>query len=151
MLRQRLPQLGTSVEAILRTGQDLIAAKGSCTHGEFGQLFDRESAHYVGMGIRSAQKLIAIAGHPAVANAKHVSLLPPSWGTLYELSRAEVADVECRCESLKEGFTVRPCTGVSRNRQCCQSASDGALTDPESGFGDRIGSPSPGPLTPPPC
>lgn len=34
-----------------------------------------------------AQRLMQIASNPALANATHVSLLPPSWGTLYELSR----------------------------------------------------------------
>jgi len=30
-----------------------------------------------------------IARHPVISNTKHVSHLPPSWGTLYQLTRVE--------------------------------------------------------------
>jgi N6-adenosine-specific RNA methylase IME4 len=38
---------------------------------------------------RTAQMLMAVAEHPVLANAKHVSYLPASWGTLYELSKID--------------------------------------------------------------
>ncbi len=41
----------------------------------------------VPLGIRSAQMLMTVAEHPTLSNTKHVSLLPPSWGTLYELTK----------------------------------------------------------------
>ena len=31
--------------------------------------------------------LMAIAEHPAISNTNHGSYLPPSWGTLYELTK----------------------------------------------------------------
>jgi hypothetical protein len=38
-------------------------------------------------GPRSARMLMAIAANPVLSDRKHVSDLPPSWGTLYQLSR----------------------------------------------------------------
>ena len=32
---------------------------------------------------------MAIAEHPTLSNTNHGSLLPASWGTLYELTKAE--------------------------------------------------------------
>jgi hypothetical protein len=37
--------------------------------------------------IRTAQRLMAIANHPVISNTTHAPLLPPSWMTLYELSK----------------------------------------------------------------
>jgi len=36
---------------------------------------------------RTAQRLMAVAADARLANPTHVSLLPPSWGTLYELTK----------------------------------------------------------------
>jgi hypothetical protein len=71
------------VEAILETGRLLIEAKAALNHGEFESViqlklpFDR----------RTAQRLMAIARHPVVSNAAHAPHLPPSWMTLYELTK----------------------------------------------------------------
>ena len=38
-------------------------------------------------GERTARRFMTIANHPILSKANHGSLLPPSWGTLYELSK----------------------------------------------------------------
>lgn len=86
--------LASSVEAILRTAHRFIAAKAVCAHGEFGKLFDKDGPDYSGVGDSSAQHLMAIARHAVLGNPERVPVLPPSWGTLYELSKAEPAQVE---------------------------------------------------------
>jgi hypothetical protein len=43
---------------------------------------------------RTAQRLMAIAEHPSLSNPTHVSVLPASWGTLYELSKIDGCTVE---------------------------------------------------------
>ena len=53
-------------------------------HGECERMFGQS---LVPFGIRSAQMLMAVAQHPVISNTKHVSFLPPSWGTLYELTK----------------------------------------------------------------
>ena len=45
---------------------------------------------------RTAQRLMAIAGNPVIANAAHASLLPPSWGTLYELTKLPSVQLEAK-------------------------------------------------------
>ena len=41
----------------------------------------------VPFGVRTAQFLMAIAEHSILSNTKHASLLPPSWMTVYELTK----------------------------------------------------------------
>ena len=42
----------------------------------------------------TAEQLIAIARHPILANPDHAQNLPPSWTTLYRLSRLSEREVE---------------------------------------------------------
>lgn len=72
-----------SVKAILEVGRLLSEAKQALPHGEFGSMC--ESA--LPFTARTAQMLMAIAADPRLTNPKHVSLLPPHWGTLYELTK----------------------------------------------------------------
>lgn len=79
-------QLGKSVEAIIEVGRLLVKAKADLEHGEWLRMFE---SNFVPFGIRSAQMLMAIAEHSALTNTKHVSYLPPSWGSLYLLTKVE--------------------------------------------------------------
>jgi hypothetical protein len=38
---------------------------------------------------RTTQTLMEIASHPILSNTQYVAHLPPSWGTLYELTKLE--------------------------------------------------------------
>ena len=82
--------LGRSVEAILEVGRALLAAKAALDHGTWERLFTGHAEAIerpVPFSIRSAQRFMAIAEHPILSQATHVSSLPPAWGTLYELTR----------------------------------------------------------------
>jgi hypothetical protein len=79
-------QLGKSVEAIIEVGRLLVKAKADLPHGEWGRLFEDG---LVPFSIDTAQRLMAIAMHPALSNAAHARYLPPAWGTLYELTKVE--------------------------------------------------------------
>jgi hypothetical protein len=83
---QFVEQITTSwrgaVESIIRTGQLLVRAKAVLDHGEFGDMI----ASKLPFGARTAQMLMKIASHPIIGNTKHVSHLPPSWGTLHALT-----------------------------------------------------------------
>ena len=50
-------------------------------------------------GERTAQRLVTIANDPRLSNATHVSHLPQSWYTLYELTK--VPDLDSRPLSLR--------------------------------------------------
>jgi hypothetical protein len=84
-----------SVEAIVNTGRELLAAKAKLPHGEWGRLTGQTTRQpMLPFGWRSAQTLMAIASHPALSNAQHVAHLPPSWGTLAVLSQLPADVVE---------------------------------------------------------
>jgi hypothetical protein len=44
-------------------------------------------ARPVPFGVRTAERYMAVAAHPLLSKATHGSSLPPSWRTLYDLSR----------------------------------------------------------------
>ncbi len=90
-------QLGKSVEAIIETGRLLIRAKADIAPGEWVRFFDEG---LVPFSVNTAQRLMKIAAHPQLSNAAHVQHLPPSWGTLYELSKAEPLKLK---NALKDG------------------------------------------------
>jgi len=73
----------SSVEGILRAGRLLIEAKADLPHGEFGAMCARD----LPFSERTAQRLMAIGQDNRLSNPTHVSLLPASWGTLYELTK----------------------------------------------------------------
>jgi hypothetical protein len=79
-----------AVEATFATGRDLIAAKATLKHGEWERMFTghpKAVLKPLPFSVRTAEMLMAIARHPILSNAQHVSLLPRSWGTLYELTK----------------------------------------------------------------
>lgn len=89
-----------SVEAIFETGRLIAEAKAALPHGEFGQMIESE----LPFGPSTARRLMMIAADPKLANPAHVHVLPPSWGTLYELTKLDEQTFERR---MSEG-TIRP-------------------------------------------
>lgn len=74
--------------AIFKLGGDLIAAKegpSKLPHGEFIAMVESD----LPFKRNTAQRLMAIARDPRLTNGEHVHHLPPSWGTLYQLSRLD--------------------------------------------------------------
>jgi hypothetical protein len=71
--------LGRSVEAIIATGRDLQGAKNELDRSEFLLLLER-----LKISESAACKFMTIAAN--LSDFSHCEKLPPSWGTLYELS-----------------------------------------------------------------
>jgi hypothetical protein len=69
-----------STAGIIETGELLLQAREQLDRDVF-------AAMKLPFGQRTAQRLMAIAQHPVLSDATHVSRLPPSWGTLYELTK----------------------------------------------------------------
>jgi hypothetical protein len=68
----------------------LNEAKDTLEHGSFESMVQLK----LPFTPRAAQMFMAIAKHPVISNPKHVSLLPPSWGTLYQITRLPLPLVE---------------------------------------------------------
>jgi hypothetical protein len=77
-----------SVEGIIAAGRNLVEARNEVGHGEWLPLLK-----HIGIGERTAQRLMFIANNLRLANPTHVSHLPPSWGTVYELVKLLPPDV----------------------------------------------------------
>ena len=60
-------------------------------------------------GQRTAEMLMAIANHPILSNPKFVSNLPPSWGTLYEMTRLPEQELETLIENGTINADIRRC------------------------------------------
>ena len=81
-----------SVQGVLEVGRLLIQAKEKCEHGEFLRLFkghENAVSEPVPFSERTAERLIAVASNPVISDPTHVSDLPQSWGTLYELTKLD--------------------------------------------------------------
>ena len=77
-----------SIEGIIQTGRDLIAAKDELPRGEFAKMVEMDLL----FSRRTAQQLMQIAGHPAIANAQPGTDLPPSWVVLARLASLSADD-----------------------------------------------------------
>ena len=98
---QRIPDLqgwadrinrhvGSAVASIISVGRELQAAKSALQHGEWGRLFvghPEAVKKPIQFSARTARALMQIGEHPILSNRKHVTDLPPSWGTLWALAR----------------------------------------------------------------
>jgi hypothetical protein len=79
-----------SVRSIIKCGELLISAKDDLKgkHGENELPFSSSTA----------QRLMAIARDRRLTNPAHMQLLPPSWGTLYELTKLDDEKFAELCE-----------------------------------------------------
>jgi hypothetical protein len=89
-----------SVEAIFEVGRLLIRAKEQLAHGEFEAMVESR----LPFGASTGQRLMIIARDARLSNPAHVQLLPPSWGTLYELTKLNDRQFE---QGVKSGV-IRP-------------------------------------------
>jgi hypothetical protein len=72
-----------AVEAIVDTGRLLAEAKASLASDDFEAMVETD----LNLGVRTVQMLMAIAKSRAITNPANHGSLPPSWRTLYELSK----------------------------------------------------------------
>lgn len=73
----------STIEGIFETGRLLIEAKVALEHGEWLAMIEAE----LPFSASTAQRLMIVADDQRLSNAAHVPFLPPSWGTLYELTK----------------------------------------------------------------
>lgn len=73
----------SSLTGILQAGQLLVEAKAALPHGDFAAMIESS----LPFSARTAQRFMAISSDRRLTNATHASLLPPAWGTLYELTK----------------------------------------------------------------
>jgi hypothetical protein len=75
--------LQKGVEGFIEAGEGLRQAKHELPHGEYEAMVRDD----LRMDPSTARRLAAIASHPVISNRAHGHALPPSWRTLYELSK----------------------------------------------------------------
>ena len=82
--------LHRSIESIIQTGRDLIAAKGEIPEGEFMKMveIDLPFSH------RTANKFMSIAKHPGITDSTAAANLPPKWAVLSELATLTAEDFQ---------------------------------------------------------
>jgi hypothetical protein len=95
-------------ESIIETGQLLIEAQANLTRDSFEAMLKQG----LPMDYTTATRLMAIARHPVLSKVAHVQLLPPHWGTLYELTKVDRDVLEAK---IKDG-TSRPNCSARRSR-----------------------------------
>lgn len=81
-----------SHERTIALGNELIAAKAACGHGEFLRIFkgnENAVSEPVPFGERYGEMLIAVASNSVLSNPKHAADLPCSASTLYELTKID--------------------------------------------------------------
>lgn len=81
-----------SVQAIFDVGNLIAEAKAALPQGDFLTL----SRKMLPFSARTAQRFMAIAADERLSDATRVSLLPAHWGTLYEITRLDDAQLERR-------------------------------------------------------
>jgi len=83
-----------AVETIIAAGEALVAAKADLGHGLFEAFVARDTA----ISSRTARCLMSIYQSSNIrhlqAKRQHVAVLPPSWGTLYDLAVLPKSDFE---------------------------------------------------------
>jgi N6-adenosine-specific RNA methylase IME4 len=81
-----------TVDGIIDTALLIVAAKEALPHGEFGKMIEAG----LPFSASTARRLMAIAMDPRISNRAHVHVLPPHWGTLYEITKLDDAQFEAR-------------------------------------------------------
>jgi uncharacterized small protein (DUF1192 family) len=80
-----------AVENLVASGQHLREAREELDHGEFGPMLKR-----IKFSEGTARKYRAISAHPVISNRSNWNALPPSWTTLYELTKLPPDVLEAR-------------------------------------------------------
>jgi hypothetical protein len=106
-----------STSDIIETGKLLLQAREELDRNVF-------NAMKLPFKLRTRQRLMAIAEHSVLSDATHVSHLPPSWGTLYELSRipAEILLAKIEDGSVHPGMERKDVAALLNNNSPKQAA-----------------------------
>src|SRR5260370_37375543 len=98
----------SSINGIIECGQLLIAAKAELGHGEFEVMIENE----LPFTPSTARRLMIVAEDERIR--AHVHVLPPSWGTLYELTKLDDNEFAA-------AITDRARPGAARHRPRCEN------------------------------
>jgi N6-adenosine-specific RNA methylase IME4 len=79
-------------ESIIETGRLLIAAKVDLPHGAFLDMIKAD----LPFGPSTVQRLMVVARDERLSNTAHGQFLPPSWRTLYELTKLPDEELQAR-------------------------------------------------------
>jgi N6-adenosine-specific RNA methylase IME4 len=123
-----------SAEAIFEAGRLLKEAKQELPHGDWQRMCERE----LPFKLRTAERLMRIAADERLANPTRVSLLPPSWGTLYELTGCSDEQIEnglkngtiCADMERSEAASLKARRTAESRRQLANELSDCAALQP---------------------
>ena len=77
-----------SIDSIIQTGWDLLAAKEDLPNGQFGKMVEED----LDFSWNTANKLMNIAEHPVIGDSYSSTNLPVSWRILTELSQLSKDD-----------------------------------------------------------
>jgi N6-adenosine-specific RNA methylase IME4 len=136
-----------SVEAIIEAGRLLIQAKKLLPHGEFGAMIEAR----LPFGACTARRLIAIAADRRISNRAHAHVLPPHWGTLYELTKLDDVAFEARIAdgSIRPDMERRDIASAvklerreTRERELGKKIAAGNLALPAEQFGVIVADPA---------
>src|ERR1700730_8168617 len=89
-----------TIKSFSEIGSLLIEAKAALPHGEFESMIQQQ----LPFKPSTARRLMAIARDCRISNRAHAHVLPPSWATLYELTKLDDDEFEAR---ISDG-TIRP-------------------------------------------
>lgn len=95
-----------TVDGIIETGRLLIQCKEEIGHGSFEAMVQSN----LNFDPDTAQRLMAIARNPILSNAANSRLLPPSWYTLYGLTKIDEKLGEGTLVAMIKDGTVNPKT-----------------------------------------
>jgi hypothetical protein len=107
-----------SIDSFLETGRQLRQAQHELPYGTFEEMV----ASDLPFDKRTAERLMLIAKHPVISDPAHAPLLPPSWMTLYELTKIDKKLGEGTLLAKIEDGTITPktqrqdVTAILRNR-----------------------------------
>lgn len=142
-----------SVKGIITVGKYLALKRKELNTDDYRKLIRGE----LELDISSAGKLVGLANHPILSNPEYYNVLPPAWGTLYELKCLsdevllawlkerslvritkydiwKVRGIKVRQEGLLSGSKVRVPEGVTLVDHC----RNGLQTEKETGKNPEV-------------
>ena len=103
----------STTEGIFRIGELLLEAKQKLDHGTFEEMVEAA----LPFGPRTARRLMAVARDGRLRT--HASVLPPSWYTLYELTRLsnDLLEVSPGRRHHQSGMSTRRYQSLDQERE----------------------------------
>jgi N6-adenosine-specific RNA methylase IME4 len=131
-----------SREAVFEVGRLLIAAKEALAHGEFGKMIEAD----LPFEARTAQMLMKISADDRLSDARLASFLPPSYSTLFEITKLTTEQIDAgiavgtiRPDMRRED--IRGDIKAERRREREQQLGEKQMALPQQKFGVIVADP----------